>query len=343
MPSSRCLPAIFVLFLMFLGCENQDSIRVYTVPTHESIQIPIEVPDQSASMPPFANNRPKSSTSTSNQRMLAALVMKEKSIWSFKAMTSPEAYPDDAEERFDELIQSLDFTDEGKPKWQLPEGWSQEPGSGMRFATLKLGDLEFSVISSVAPSPDRTVSLLQNINRWRGQVGLPNIEKKDIDSSVRRIPTRDDLEALVIDIRSPKQDDSPPPSKGPVTGTVPEDWQAQKPGMMQLLSYAVDSGRAKMTVSQAGGPVFANVNRWRGQVGLAPMKDESELDAQEISVDEQSALFVELYGNGSSSMAVAMVPANSPRWFFKLMGETEVVKQQVSAFREYLKTVSIQD
>lgn len=56
--------------------------------------------------------------------------------------------------------------------WTLPKGWRQEPGSGMRFATLKppvTGKLDVSVI--VLPGP--AGGELANVNRWRGQMGLP--------------------------------------------------------------------------------------------------------------------------------------------------------------------------
>ncbi|MDE3032153.1 MAG: hypothetical protein KGI56_00690 [Acidobacteriota bacterium] len=60
-------------------------------------------------------------------------------------------------------------------KWTLPKGWSQEPGSGMRFATLKppvAGKLDVSVI--VLPGP--AGGELANVNRWRGQMGLPPLD-----------------------------------------------------------------------------------------------------------------------------------------------------------------------
>ncbi len=65
---------------------------------------------------------------------------------------------------------------EGALRWTLPRGWSQEDGSGMRFATLKApakGKLDVSVV--VLPGP--AGGELANVNRWRGQIGLPPMDE----------------------------------------------------------------------------------------------------------------------------------------------------------------------
>lgn len=56
--------------------------------------------------------------------------------------------------------------------WTLPNGWSEEKGGGMRFATLKApfsGKLDVSVTFL----PGAAGGELANVNRWRGQIGLP--------------------------------------------------------------------------------------------------------------------------------------------------------------------------
>lgn len=57
-------------------------------------------------------------------------------------------------------------------QWTDPAGWQRESGSGMRVATYKLGEgLECSVVSlGGAAGGD-----LANVNRWRGQMGLPDV------------------------------------------------------------------------------------------------------------------------------------------------------------------------
>ena len=79
---------------------------------------------------------------------------------------------------FRSLIESLRFENEqAPPQWTLPESWQEKAKSGARVATLAVEvegqTLEVSVIPlATGPSPD---SLLDNVNRWRGQMRLPPI------------------------------------------------------------------------------------------------------------------------------------------------------------------------
>ena len=59
--------------------------------------------------------------------------------------------------------------------WDLPKGWSEARGSGMRYATLKPGvaGLEVSVVVLSGAAGGE----LGNVNRWRGQVGLPPMDE----------------------------------------------------------------------------------------------------------------------------------------------------------------------
>jgi hypothetical protein len=58
--------------------------------------------------------------------------------------------------------------------WALPEKWTQERGSGMRFATIRTADaLEISVVTLGGSAGGE----LANVNRWRGQLGLPSIDE----------------------------------------------------------------------------------------------------------------------------------------------------------------------
>ncbi len=53
--------------------------------------------------------------------------------------------------------------------WALPKGWTQERGSGMRFATIRTAEgLEISVVTLGGAAGGE----LANVNRWRGQLGL---------------------------------------------------------------------------------------------------------------------------------------------------------------------------
>jgi hypothetical protein len=65
-------------------------------------------------------------------------------------------------------------------RWTLPKGWTENPSAGaMRYATLKPavpGRIDASVV--VLPGP--AGGELANVNRWRGQIGLPALQEPDL-------------------------------------------------------------------------------------------------------------------------------------------------------------------
>jgi hypothetical protein len=64
-------------------------------------------------------------------------------------------------------------------KWEVPPGWSPAPASAMRYASFaardaKAGKVDISVVTFPGDGGDD----LQNINRWRQQIGLPGLDEK---------------------------------------------------------------------------------------------------------------------------------------------------------------------
>ncbi len=78
-------------------------------------------------------------------------------------------------------------TGPGTLQWTLPKGWSEETGSGMRFATLKVAgapDLDISVTVLGGGAGGETA----NVNRWRGQIALPPLDDAAV-AKARRVIT----------------------------------------------------------------------------------------------------------------------------------------------------------
>jgi hypothetical protein len=68
------------------------------------------------------------------------------------------------------------------PKIQVtaPEGWSESQGSSMRVASFSVkGEDGATADVSVIPLPGESGSVLENVNRWRGQVQLPPLAGAD--------------------------------------------------------------------------------------------------------------------------------------------------------------------
>ena len=131
---------------------------------------------------------------------------------------------------------------------------------------------------------------------------------------------------------------------------LPSNWTEKPAGMMVLKSYTVqnDKGTASVAISVFPGDVggtFANVNRWRGQMGLAPVT-EAELPkaTQTIDVAGAKATLVDFNGTdaktGKPARLVAVsVPHSDSTWFYKLIGDDAVVGVEKKAFIQFVQTV----
>lgn len=71
--------------------------------------------------------------------------------------------------------------------WTVPAGWTEQPGSGMRVATIAIaaggGRAELSVVALPGPAG----GMLANINRWRGQLGLPEIGEAQFAKTATKV------------------------------------------------------------------------------------------------------------------------------------------------------------
>lgn len=76
----------------------------------------------------------------------------------------------------------------GDVTWGVPRGWQEKPGSGFRYATFVVpgtgamtGDLSVTVLEGDAGG------LLSNVNRWRGQIGLPELTDAQLPGDSKKI------------------------------------------------------------------------------------------------------------------------------------------------------------
>ncbi|MDR3673165.1 MAG: hypothetical protein P4L36_20130 [Holophaga sp.] len=80
-------------------------------------------------------------------------------------------------------------TGKGALKWVLPKGWTETPGSGMRYATLTppgAGKVEMSVVVL----PGAAGGEPANVNRWRGQIGLPPLADEALASARKAVKSK---------------------------------------------------------------------------------------------------------------------------------------------------------
>jgi hypothetical protein len=72
--------------------------------------------------------------------------------------------------------------------WTLPKGWSDKPASGMRLATIIIPS-ETNGVSLEASITELGGDLLGNINRWRGQIGLPALTQEALPATLQEFDT----------------------------------------------------------------------------------------------------------------------------------------------------------
>ena len=143
---------------------------------------------------------------------------------------------------------------------------------------------------------------------------------------------------------------APPPDSG-LHWAAPEGWSAKPPSAMRRASYAVPgrAGDADMSIvvlpGEAGGD-FANVNRWRDQIGLPPLADDAALAAASMRVRTGAgeALVVDFAGRGKGPQAkprllAAILSRQGESWFFKMTGPDETVEGAKPPFLGLLRSL----
>jgi hypothetical protein len=74
-------------------------------------------------------------------------------------------------------------------RWTLPDGWTEAAGGAMRFATLK-PPVAGKVDASVTVLPGPAGGELANVNRWRGQIGLPALDEASLSRARKLMKTQ---------------------------------------------------------------------------------------------------------------------------------------------------------
>jgi len=132
--------------------------------------------------------------------------------------------------------------------------------------------------------------------------------------------------------------------------SLPTGWKEIPNPPMLLAKYVIPgAGDAKAEVNVSmlngtGGGALANVTRWRGQLGLAPMSEEDfSKTAQTIDVAGGKGTLVDMTGTDSktgkkSRLIGIIVPQTSDTWFYKLMGDPQIVEQQKETFTKFIQT-----
>jgi hypothetical protein len=81
--------------------------------------------------------------------------------------------------------------DKSQIKWELPAGWSPAPASAMRYASFAVEKNGEKADISVVTFPGDGGNDVDNINRWRQQIGLPAVGAEVLKSMIAPVRAGD--------------------------------------------------------------------------------------------------------------------------------------------------------
>lgn len=181
---------------------------------------------------------------------------------------------------------------------------------------------------------------LRRIPLWIAALALSFAGCRNDEIKVYRVP-KEKVEAV-----------APVPSAVPrLAWKTPAGWEEKSASGIRVASFLVSDpeGSADVSVTVlpgAAGGALANVNRWRGQLGLSPIGAE-EMTKLSASLDpnDPTALLVNMAGVDQkrhipSRLLGAIVPKGGQTWFYKLMGDPPVVEKEKQKFVRFVQTVN---
>ncbi|MDW8309008.1 MAG: hypothetical protein RMK20_06510 [Verrucomicrobiales bacterium] len=182
---------------------------------------PVEIGGRPADLYDLAGKNPASGEPT---RILGAIQHRDGTAWFFK-MTGDDALVAAQKPAFVEFLRSVQFGTGGgrprpiptsgelppghppletagsagparatsaaevKPRWSVPEGWQEVPGGEFLVAKFQIrGEGGAAADVNVSRSAGDGGGLAANVNRWRRQLGLEEMEPEAIARAAREVP-----------------------------------------------------------------------------------------------------------------------------------------------------------
>jgi hypothetical protein len=149
---------------MVAGCKPADPVRSYTVPKDTSL----------------------ASTPTDGQayRFLGAVLPADDKYSFFVKFVGPSAVISAEVKAFDDFLGSIGpvVNANEKPKYTIPEGWTVAAEKPTRIVTITKGKAEMYLSGPFGGT------LLENINRWRKEIGLRELKSDELKDGVKEIP-----------------------------------------------------------------------------------------------------------------------------------------------------------
>lgn len=299
-------------------------------------------------------------------RTLAALVPVGTTAWFFK-LTGANGTVAEREQDFRSLLNSIQIVGDDEPQWTVPQDWVEKDGTGMRVKTLEYEQdgrtLEITVIKLEVGETPTSDYVLQNVNRWRGELQLEPIQLSDLAKETESLQVGEVTATLVnllglrdLQRRPPFMDTSPPaPGNGSagatasVTYNTPDGWEPSTLNQFRKAAFIVHEGDQQVEITiidlaAQAGELLPNINRWRGQVGLSEIdQQQMESELQETTLGDVSGYYVKLQSSQGAEKQQTILGVIAVRqgssWFVKLTGDTPLAERENENFLEFVSSI----
>lgn len=357
----RLLLFSFVLCpLALTGCQKEEEIAHYRVPRVEAF--------------PVAKHEaapPNKAAIQGKVRFLGAIVPDKDQSWFFK-IVGPEAAVTPLAEPFEAFMKTVRVTGKEPPiAWDMPKGWEQLPGNQFRFATINIKNEDEALELTVSKFGG---AVLDNVNRWRDQIGLKKIEQNQLAGETKTLDVAGVKVTLVNMVgeggvapmapRFGKKLDGPgqpklpgvAPVKAPsFTVQAPAGWMEQIPSSTITAKQYQAAPNVQVTITAlggSGGGLAKNINRWRTEQLKLPVANDQELIglSKILELGASKALYVDMENPKEAGqpriLAVVIAYPDIARpettYFLKMMGPSERVAGQQANFEAFAKSFRIE-
>lgn len=120
----------------------------------------------------------------------------------------------------------------GQPKWTVPDGWKEAKGDGVSMAAFAVEEGKRSVRTTVSVLGGN--DLLQNMNRWRGQLGLPPWTKEELSKSTKTLTVDGSDGSFVELVGKNSKTDEPQSTLGVIIPRGGSSWFFKLTGDVEL-------------------------------------------------------------------------------------------------------------
>lgn len=163
-------------------------------------------------------------------------------------------------------------------------------------------------------------------------------------------PPRSSTERFALRPMGPVRGEAGAVEAAPFTWTAPEGWQERPPSTFRTANYVVPGG-AECYVTLLGGDAGgarANADRWRAQMGLAPLDDASFAELPRVELLGGEGLLVEAAGafrgmtgdEVPDALLLGAIGALQGRAVFvKMVGPRASVEPQREAFLAFCRSL----